>query len=146
MPPVYEYVCENGHDFERYLFFSEYKFPQVCECGAPSRKKISRPNIFVQQDVCYDSPVDGRPITSMKARQEDLARNNCRPYDPEMKTDYHSRIRDSEMKLESAVEKTIEAEIEKMPARKREKLEQELKSGVEAVPERITPPQTSFRS
>jgi hypothetical protein len=33
----------------------------------------------------YQSPIDGRPITSRSHRREDLKRNNCVPYEPSMK-------------------------------------------------------------
>ena len=33
------------------------------------------PMVFVQPDICYDSPIDGRPITNLQARKEDLARS-----------------------------------------------------------------------
>lgn len=33
----------------------------------------------------YNSPIDGRPITSRSHRREDLRRNGCVEYDPSMK-------------------------------------------------------------
>ena len=32
----------------------------------------------------YQSPIDGRPITSRTARKEDLKRNGCVPYEPSL--------------------------------------------------------------
>lgn len=143
--PLYEYKCPRGHEFDRHLPVADYKTPQTCECGAPGRRVLSLPTIMAQPDCNYTSPIDGRPIRTWRERQEDLARNNCRPYDPEMKTDYLRRIKESDDRLDKAVEQTVEAEIEKMPARKREKLDAELRGGASAEPVRATLPAKSFR-
>lgn len=95
------------------------------------------PMAFVQRDICYDSPIDGRPITSMAARREDLARNNCQEYDPGMRQDYDRRVRESEAALEKSVEESIDREISAMPARKRELLQSELAAGADAAPVRL---------
>jgi hypothetical protein len=91
-------------------------------------------------NICYDSPIDGSHITSWDARREDLKRNGCREYDPEMKTDYHQRIKDSEAKLDATIEAHVEEAIEKMPTAKRGKLYSELTDqGVQADVIRTTP-------
>ncbi len=136
--PTYEYSCACGTLFERILKVKDYDQPQTCECGAIARKRVSRPIVFVAPDICYDSPIDGRPITSMQARIEDLARAECVPYDPGMKQDYQRRIARGEAELEAKIEATVEAEIERMPTEKRERLHNEMLGGMEAVPERRT--------
>lgn len=137
---LYEYECERGHVFERVLPLHRYAEPQTCDCGAASHKILSAVRGFVQKDICYDSPIDGRPITSMRARRDDLARNNCVEYDPEIKKDYHARVEREQAKLEASIEATVEQEIEKMPARKRERLDAELRGGADVTPERRTAP------
>ena len=137
---MYEYLCQYGHTFERVLPVAEYKSRQFCHCGSIGSKVISAPTVFASKDVCYDSPIDGRPITSMKARRDDLARNNCTEYDPEIKKDYARRIEREQLQLERSVEATVEATIEQMPVRKREKLESELRSGADCAPERQAAP------
>lgn len=79
-------------------------------------------------DVCYDSPIDGRPITSWQARQEDLKRHGCRPYDPEMKTDAARFRQAQDDALDRSIEVQVEETIEKMPTAKRGKLYSELTS------------------
>lgn len=101
------------------------------------------PMAFVQKDVCYDSPVDGRPITNKHARLDDLKRNGCVEYDPGMKQDYQRRIADGEKALDRSVEAHVERSISEMPAVKRERLAAELSGGMSADIARITPPQTS---
>lgn len=131
--PIYEYSCSCGKDFDRYLPVAQYLSPQTCECGQIAQKVIRTPPIgFVQQDICYDSPIDGRPITSMAARKEDLARANCVEYDPEMRKDADRARERSQMELEAKVDTFVEQEFEKMPSVKREKLTAELENGVSA--------------
>lgn len=96
------------------------------------------PNFFVQRDICYDSPIDGRPITSRQARIEDLARNGCTEYDPGMRQDYDRRVIEAEAKTEKAMEATVEAEISRMPAVKRERLQAELDGGLVADVARLS--------
>lgn len=97
------------------------------------------PMIFVSPDIHYQSPVDGRVITSKSARQDDLARNNCVEYDPEMKTDYRRRIAESEKALDKSVDEQVEKSISTMPARKRERLAGELRAGFDAEVVRTAP-------
>lgn len=136
--PVYEYLCQCGKSFDRYLPLEKYKEPQNCDCGKVAEKQISRPMMVSVKEVHYTSPIDGRPITTMAQRKEDLARNNCIEYDPEMKTDYTRRIEREEKQLEAKIEESVNAQIAKMPARKREKLSSELSSGIEVSTERLT--------
>lgn len=139
--PTYEYRCEAGHVFERFLPISGYKAPQTCDCGKGSERYFSTaPKGFVQRECVYDSPIDGRPITSWAQRREDMARNGCQEYDPGMKQDYERRIRDSETRLDKEVEASLDAAIEQLPTRKKEALEQELRGGADATIERGSVP------
>jgi len=136
--PLHDFRCERGHTTEE--FVQQGVDEIVCPCGFPATKVFLTPPMgFVQADICYDSPIDGRPITTRHARDEDLARNGCVPYDPEMKTDYTRRIEREERELESAVDKTVDEALTNMPARKREKLQAELEGGMDVDMERTTP-------
>lgn len=134
---LYEFSCPNGHHFERTLAVADYQTPQRCDCGADGRRIISIPRLVTASaDVSYDSPIDGRAITSRAARRDDMARHGCQEYDPEMKKDA-ARFRErSEAAVEARMDETIERQIDAMPGRKREKLENELKSGADIAVER----------
>ena len=134
MPPLYEYGCPQCGVFERYLPVEEYDQPQTCDCGEQARRILSLPTVFVKQDCHYESPIDGRIITSRKARQEDMKRSGCVEYDPGVKQDYHKRIVNEEKKLDKSVDETVEREISKMSPRKLEILESEMKSGLTVEP------------
>lgn len=97
------------------------------------------PMAIVQKDICYDSPIDGTPITTKQKRADDLARSGCIEYDPEMKTDYERRKVESQEKLERDMRATVEREINTMPAAKLERLSNELSSGAEAQVVRQAP-------
>lgn len=126
---------------------AEYRTPQICECGKKAKRVISAPMLaYAQRDCIYDSPIDGRPITSWAQRKEDLARNGCEEYDPGVKQDYHRRVKREQNALERQLDDTIEAEIDKMPTRKREKLQNELDAGATAVPERGLVPVATRRA
>lgn len=143
---IYAYECDScGSEFERVLPVSDHAKPQACECGKTARKVICAPALMIPQDIHYTSPIDGRPITSMKARMEDLARSNCEPYDPGMRQDNDRRVRESETALEKAVDETVERAVTAMPSEKREKLQAELDGGLTAEPERKTATNASIK-
>jgi len=99
---------------------------------------LTAPKGFVQADICYESPVTGEPITSRAKRIEDMAKHGCIEYDPCMKQDYQRRIAEDEAKVDKQVDATVDAMLEKMPARKKEQLVAELSSGVDIDPVRRT--------
>lgn len=144
--PLHDHLCAKGHLFERFIPLDQLSAEQTCECGARAERVFMRfPFATVQEDICYDSPIDGRPITSKQARMEDLARADCVPYEEGIRQDQERNKRESEERLERAVDQTVEKEIALMPARKREKLTAELEGGLTAAPTRVTPQQVSFR-
>lgn len=107
--------------------------PQTCECGGIAEKiYLKMPGTVFLPDVCYDSPIDGRPITSRKAREEDMARNGCVEYDPEMRTDQSRRVAAEEAALDRKSDEHVEQFITELSAVKRENLVSELESGVDA--------------
>ncbi len=136
--PLYEYECPKGHTFDRYMSAKDHKRKQKCECGKMATQIITKaPMGFVQPDVCYDSPIDGRPITSRAARRDDLARNHCQEYDPEMKRDAERFRKETQDKLEREIDETVERQIAGMDGRKLERLGTELTSGADINVERI---------
>lgn len=125
--PLYEYACARSHRFIRFLSLADHQSSVPCKCGQLAHQVITAP-LYVKSstEVRYTSPVDGTPITSRHAWQEDMKRNNCVPYDPEMKTDYHRRQAESDASLDRMIDAHVEETIEKMPTAKRAKLHSEL--------------------
>lgn len=137
--PTYEFVCPEGHRFEKVLRVADYNVPQSCECGVYGERVISIPMVFVSQDIRYESPIDGKVISSRQQRQDDLARSGCVPYDPEMKKDAERRRKEQDAKIEAAMDKTVEKAIHELPAVKREKLIAEVQGGKDLGYSRSTP-------
>lgn len=136
--PLHDFRCERGHVTEELV--GDGVDSITCACYLPATKVfLTVPMAIIRPDVHYTSPIDGRPITSMAAHKEDLARSGCIAYDPEMKTDQQRRIEREERALEDAVGETVDREIALMPSRKREKLEAEMAGGMDVAPERVTP-------
>lgn len=128
--PLYEFKCEAGHWFDRYLRLADYNEPQTCECGRAALRQIS-PTMIAVDIPAYQSPIDGRWINSRKQRTEDLKRNGCVEYEPSLREHGEKQRAAEDAKLEAKMEETIEAEIHAMPTRKREKLISELESGAD---------------
>lgn len=126
--PTYLYRCEKGCQEERMLRLSQHRDVQCCLTHWMPMDQIITAPILVKAsaDVCYDSPIDGSHITSWDKRTEDLKRNNCTPYDPGQRTDYHTRLKESEAALDKTIDIAVESAIEKMPTAKRGKLYSEL--------------------
>ena len=134
--PVYRLKCENGHEFDRYLKLDHYNDPQICECGKKA-KRIIMPVMLAPMFEDYQSPIDGRPITSKQKRHDDLRRNNCIEYDPGMLQDYNARCEEADKQLDKKVDAFVEKEISSMSSDKRNSLAREL-SGTELKYERLT--------
>lgn len=146
--PLHDERClKCGVIEERFIPIEELDDEKVHSCGGiMERVFLKFPFSIVQPDISYESPIDGRVINSKHAREEDLARSDCVPYEPSLKSYQAKREQESEAALEKAMEQTVEAEIYSMPARKREKLVAELEGGMTADAVRITPQQESFRN
>jgi hypothetical protein len=136
--PFYDYSCPDGHLFTKYFSVSNHVGELYCDCGELAKQIISSPAMVkVAPSIAYDSPIDGRPITTWAAREEDLKRNNCRPYDPEMKTDAANYRKEQQAKLEAALDETVAETITKMPTKDRGKLYADLtEKGEDIVVER----------
>ncbi len=132
--PLHDYRCfACGRVEEQFTPLSELRSTVRCSCGqAMERVFLVAPQMFISADICYDSPVDGTPVTSKQKRIEDLARNGCIPYEPGMRQDAERRRVEQERALERAIDSTVEETVSKWPARKREKLAAELESGISA--------------
>ena len=96
------------------------------------------PMIFVQPDIHYQSPIDGRVIRTKHEREDDLKRNGCIEYDPEMKKDSQRRRAESDAALDRSIDESVERDFAKMPGAQRERLANELNAGVTVEPVRLT--------
>lgn len=140
--PLHDFRCPNGHTFDAYVAQGVHERP--CEFCRDTAVKIflKAPAGFVQRDICYDSPIDGRPITNKFARAEDLRRSDSVPYEPGMKQDAERRRLESDQALDKAVDSTVDEFFATAPLRKKEQLSQELHAGASAEVTRVSPATT----
>lgn len=126
--PCYSYRCANKHETAKFFRVKDYVEAVDCEkCDLAAVRIWTVPvMVKVASDCRYDSPIDGQPITTHAARREDLKRNDCVEYDPEMKKDASRKQRERTEQFEAAVDETVAKEIAKMPAKKKAKLVQEV--------------------
>ena len=137
--PFYTYQCPAGHQFESFLTIVNHVDHWPCRhCSSRARQVITAPMLVkASSDVCYDSPIDGRAITSRDAHREDLKRNDCLAYDPEMKRDSVRRQQESERALEQDLSSSVEEFVEKLPTARRGQLMSEMTAqGMEIVCQR----------
>lgn len=76
--PVYEYQCSCGRIETAYRKIDDRHDGPVCH--GQMQLKISAVRGYVE-NIEYQSPIDNRPITSKRARREDLERNGCREWE-----------------------------------------------------------------
>lgn len=139
--PLHSFICPNRHLSELYQPLDGLREYEACPepgCGQQAQKHFLRAPLARVEKVEYQSPIDGRPITTKYGRLEDLARSNCVEYDPGMKEDYLRRRKASEEAIDRRVDAIVEQEIHGMGARKRERLEAELRNGADVAFERTT--------
>ena len=148
--PLHDFKCPVGHITEHYVDHGVDRVPcpkcrectpeclanhipgyEVLHIGFLAEKVFLRAPMTAVDYPGYCSPVDGRWVEGRVARREDLARNECIPYEPGMRQDYERRQKAENERFEASLDHTIEGEIHAMPTRKRELLEQELRSGAD---------------
>lgn len=127
--PKYVFKCPDGCAFEQFMTLGQYlQGVYLCPLhGLQSMPVIQAPlMVKVAADVHYTSPIDGRPITSHAARNEDLARSDSIPYDPGMKQDQQRHQDESQRALERDIDQSVEEAVEKMSTSERGRLHSEL--------------------
>ena len=87
--------------------------------------------MIAPQFESYESPIDGRVISSKKSRMDDLDRNDCVPYEDGIAEESTRRADMADQILERKMDEHVGDMIENMPARQKESLESELKSGAD---------------
>ena len=129
--PLHDFECSLCHAIEEDFVGHGVNSIICVRCGAEAKKVFLSAPIVAADLPGYASPVDGRWIEGKRARREDLARHNCVPYEPSMKDDQARRLKAANEAIDRKVDEHVESEIARMPARKREKLEAELRGGAD---------------
>lgn len=144
--PLHDYRCPEGHVSELMVEQGVDIVPCLTCGNAAGKVFLKFPAAFVQADIHYTSPIDGRHVTNKQSRSEDLARSGCIPYDPMMKQDQSRRIEREDKTLEDKIGDSVDEAVAQMPVRKREKLEAEMAGGMDVSTQRGTMTEGSIRS
>lgn len=140
--PAYDYLCKNPtcqRRFEVVKSIKDYNRAEPCpSCdGRETIKQLSAPRV-VTDFPGYSCPITGDWVEGKKAHRENLAKHGCRIQEPG-ETQAIQRSRDAEeAALDASLENDVGRQIEAMPQRKREQLENELSRGVSAEAVRST--------
>lgn len=133
--PVHDYRCPTCYKvYEQFVSVKEL-YTKIFACPEHEvpveleRVFLRAPAGFVQKDICYDSPVDGRAVTSKHARIEDLRRNECVEWEPGMRQDAERKRQEAETRLDKALDETVDAAVDVLSTRKKEKLIEETRAG-----------------
>lgn len=127
--------CLREEDIVRSVAERDANLPS-CHNGQ-MRRILTLPHVYMKADVHYESPVDGRPITSEQEHREELARTNTVVYEPGIKQDQERNERRRANELDRSIDETVEREIATMPGHKRERLAAELDNGASAEATRL---------
>jgi len=133
--PLYDCRCLDGHKFERMIKLADFEAPIICACGTTAHRVISAPMFSVEQ-VGYTCPVTGKYIGSKRQHEENLRQQDCRVFETGEKELAQKRIAEQEAAFEKSVDQTVEKNFWSMPSDKREKIANELESGVDLAIER----------
>lgn len=137
--PLHDHRCGEGHVFERFVPLAELELTQTCECGARAERIFLQPPMTAGDLPGYESPVTGEWIEGKAARRNDLAKNDCVAWEPGMREENQRRRDSVARKEEASIDHAFESTLAEMPARKKEKLEQELRAGASAEVVRGSP-------
>lgn len=105
--PLYTHICTNGHREDFWARIEGRDEPRQCACGAVATRVLAAPRLRLEIPS-YQSPIDGRWIDSRAARREDLARNGCMEWDPELRKDIARRRKEKEDAVDRALDNAIE--------------------------------------
>jgi putative FmdB family regulatory protein len=126
--PTYTYRCNKcDEDTEKFNKMANMHDSPICECGGETKKIMNVCNIgafSTQVHNNYESPIDGKVITSERQRQYDMESNGCRPWEgiKQEKKQVAKQKKINNDKLDKAVNKNLEKQIAQMPTEKKKRL------------------------
>lgn len=125
--PSYEYRCGNKHEVTKFFRVRDYVEAVDCEqCDLAAVRIFTAPVVKVAQDIAYTSPIDGKVITTHAARQDDLKRYGCVPFDQDTEQEVARVNKELDSEFDRTIDQTVEESICRMPEKKRVQLTKEV--------------------
>jgi hypothetical protein len=129
--PVYEYECAHCGRTDDKINSVETRHSAAPTCHGWMQLVISPVRGIVRFPAAggreYTSPVTGKPITTEKARRDDLARSGCRPYEG-----FATEFKEAQ-KVRAAEDKKADAKLHESVARAYHQLSPEKRHQLEAA-------------
>lgn len=126
--PLYEYectTCDSGR-IARVKTLSQYQEPEYCKvCGNQMKRLISTP-MFRIDNIRYQCPITGKPITNRRQHEENLAKQGCRVLETGEKEEFVRKRQREDDELANKVAETAAKLVHDMPQEKKEALASEL--------------------
>jgi putative FmdB family regulatory protein len=133
--PLYDFICAEGHKFERHVPLADFEVQQFCPCAAPAIRAISAPRIS-RDYADYQCPVTGKLISGRRQHEENLKQTGSRVLEAgEKESNEAARLR-ANAEFEASVDQSVEKFIDTLPSDKKERLANELSSGLDLSVER----------
>lgn len=126
-------VCGRTQTIFRHVAKRDENLPECSSClllSDPPQRVIMHRIVeapAVQADIPgYQSPIDGSWIEGRRARNEDLRRNNCRPWEgiATERSEANKRLAEADSVFETAIEKGIAETYNSMSAESQRALQQ----------------------
>ena len=103
--PVYDYRCQRCEKTHRNVFRVYEERQNGPECCGQSSVQVWLATPGFMGDGQFEPYL--RPITSEKARLEDLRRNNCVPYEEGIRQDQERNSKRAEQETDQLIEKIV---------------------------------------
>lgn len=123
--PMYHYACQCGHEETAFRHIADRHAGP--ECHGKMELRIM-PTAIHADLPGYQSPVDGRWIEGRAARNEDLKRNHCRPWEglKDERAHADSVKQAADAKFEQAIEAGTHAVLNNMSSEKQHLLKSQM--------------------
>lgn len=130
--PLYDYRCLScSHEEERAIPMSALSDTQRCRCGGVLERLVSAPRVLGDYEG-YTCPVTNKWVEGRAAHRENLKRQGCRVFESGEREQFVRQKEREEATFDRNIDTTVDAAIESMSARKREKLFEEVAAGASA--------------
>lgn len=131
--PLYDYLCHSCSTVVGIVKpIKQLDEEERCDkCQGVMQRLISAP--MVRPDYAgYTCPITGDWIEGRRAHIENLKKHGCRVLERGEREASDKELAAADAHLESTLHQTMETEIMRLPARKKEQLAGELEAGAEA--------------
>ena len=128
--PLHDFECQAcSYVYEKFVQHSELYSQRCPKCQQPVQH-VFLSSAQVHGDLSgYTCPVTGKWIDGRKAHSENLKRQGCRVLETGEREALQRARAKEEAQFDRNLDRTIDSALESMPARKREKLFEEVAAG-----------------